>query len=430
MSSMVETRRGCQAVPDAECGVVVGVDISKGHFDWRPCRLSKWGKGGQHPRSEAGFLAFERQLQRLEAEGLEVWVAMEPTGPYGTCLQEWLLERGWRVVLVNPYHVHRTKEVSDNSPRKDDRTDPRVIADLVWRGSYCRVRRRAGPYAELRAGTDEWHSLAKKRTAVRNEAQALLEGWFPELTEVFTDPLCQSARAVIRRYVSPQAMRAKGKRSLQAALRRGTQGQGGRYTESLWEAAQHTVALGEGQERRGEALRELVRQVEGIEGRQEQVAAALAQALAQTEEGEYVRSIPGVGVVLAGGLLGECGPLADFPNARAFEKFAGLQLYRESSGTWRGRVRVSKRGRSGVRRVLGQLAAWHMRAGGLGEAWAQRRKAQGQLPGKVQVALARKLGGVVYTLGKNRRYFDRDLWDAKAQTADGVRPLQGTPVKA
>ena len=28
-------------------------------------------------------------------------------------------------------HVHKTKELDDNSPSKDDRKDPRVIAGLV-----------------------------------------------------------------------------------------------------------------------------------------------------------------------------------------------------------------------------------------------------------------------------------------------------------
>ena len=33
--------------------------------------------------------------------------------------------------MVNPHHVHKTKELDDNSPSKSDRKDPRVIAGLV-----------------------------------------------------------------------------------------------------------------------------------------------------------------------------------------------------------------------------------------------------------------------------------------------------------
>ncbi len=206
MSSMVQTPHRRQAVPEPIQGVVVGIDISTGCIDWRACCLGEWGSHHRVAQGEAGFLRLEQHVQAGAEGGQEVWVALESTGPYGQCLQEWLLDRGWRVVLVNPYHVKRSRELRDGNPRKDDGKDPGVIADLVWQGSYRSVRRLYGPSAELRVGFGEWCSLAKSRTALRNEAQALLELWFPEVLRLFANPLGKSVQALIGRYESPSAL--------------------------------------------------------------------------------------------------------------------------------------------------------------------------------------------------------------------------------
>jgi transposase len=234
-------------------------------------------------------------------------------------------------------------------------------------------------------------------------------------------------QALIGRYDSPAALRRAGKRSLQATLKRGTHGQGVRYTEALWEAAQRSVALAHGQESRVQALRDLLAQLASLEAQQRRLREDLGRWLEQTEEGAFLRSVPGVGVLTAGGLLGECGPLAEFHSARALEKFVGLNLYRISSGKRQGQVHLAKRGRSGVRTLLAQLALAHMRTGGLGRAWAQHRRAQGHPSRKTQMAVARKLLALLYALARDRQYFDATRWSAEAQTTDGDLTTQGTP---
>jgi len=421
--SMVEEQVRGQEVPEVGCGIVIGIDVSKGWIDWRACRPGQWEKRHHLPQDWEGFTSLEQHLVSRRAQGQQVWVGLEPTGPYGLCLQEWFLERGWRVVQVNPYHVHRTKEIPDNSPRKDDEKDPGVIAELVWRGSYQQVRRVFGPYAELRAGISEWYSLTKKQTAARNEAQALLEVWFPEVRTLFQDPLCKSVRTLIRHYESPEALVRGRLGSLEGRLREGTHGRGGRYGTALREAAAQSVALREGQRSRVRALRGLLTQLEGYEVRREQLREELAESLAQTREGKYLLSVPLVGVVLAGGLLGECGPLAEFRRSSQVEKFVGLHLYGLASGKRTGRLHVSKRGRRGARALLGQLAALHVKAGGLCQAWAAEAKGKGKRPLQIQVAVARKFLRVMHALSTREQYFDPKHWHAGAQTADGVPVL-------
>ena len=67
----------------------------------------------------------------VQNEKHQIVLGLEPTGHYWFCLASWLIANGISVVQVNPYAVKQTKEVEDNSQSKDDRKDPKLIANLV-----------------------------------------------------------------------------------------------------------------------------------------------------------------------------------------------------------------------------------------------------------------------------------------------------------
>lgn len=60
------------------------------------------------------------------------------------------VSNGISVVQVNPYAVKQTKELEDNSQQKDDRKDPKLIANLVKDGNYGMPYLPEKVYAELR----------------------------------------------------------------------------------------------------------------------------------------------------------------------------------------------------------------------------------------------------------------------------------------
>lgn len=55
----------------------------------------------------------------MQKSGLEeVLVGIEPTGHYWFDLGQFMGEKNIKFVMVNPHHVHKTKELDDNSPSK------------------------------------------------------------------------------------------------------------------------------------------------------------------------------------------------------------------------------------------------------------------------------------------------------------------------
>jgi len=63
-------------------------------------------------------------------------------------------------------------------------------------------------------------------------------------------------------------------------------------------------------------------------------------------------SIKGLGTVTVAGLIGEVGDFKKFRTQSEIMKLAGLDLYEVSSGKWKGRRSISKRGRSLLRKIL------------------------------------------------------------------------------
>ncbi len=152
-----------------ETTMLVGIDVgSEKHyfraFNWRGIELTR--KPVAFSNSIEGFNSFYNTIIELMWKGEleEVLVGIEPTGHYWFDLGQFMGEKNIKFVMVNPHHVHKTKELDDNSPSKNDRKDPRVIAGLVRDGRYFYSYMPTGVYAELRNASNRWFVLVEEQT--------------------------------------------------------------------------------------------------------------------------------------------------------------------------------------------------------------------------------------------------------------------------
>lgn len=128
--------------------LIVGIDVgSEAHyaraFNYRGV---EFGRLLIFRNSAEGFAEFAEWSSRIAImNGFEnTTIGMEPTGHYWLNLAENTMKSRMRIVLVNPYHVKRSKELDDNNPSKTDRKDPKTIAMLVKDGGILnRIYRKA-----------------------------------------------------------------------------------------------------------------------------------------------------------------------------------------------------------------------------------------------------------------------------------------------
>ena len=105
-------------------------------------------------------------------------------------------------------------------------------------------------------------------------------------------------------------------------------------------------------------------------------------------------------------LLGQTGPLADFPSKRALLRYAGLNLRERTSGQYRGQTRLSKKGRPLLRKVLGQTVFPVLRRDRLYGEYYHEKRQHGMKAHKAQVAVMRKFLGVLWAMARREAAFD------------------------
>ncbi len=340
-----------------ESTLVIGTDIAKNTHvaraqDFRGIELSKPFKFNNTRNGFNGLLMWIRTLM-LEHEKKDVILGFEPTGQYWMTLAQFLRENGVKVVLVNPLHVKRSKELDDNSPTKNDVKDARVIGQLVKDGRYSEPNIPTGVYAELRTGMNMRDRLVEDLIRIKGRIDNWIDRFFPEFFEVFKNWDGKAALLTLKLFPLPEEIVEKGAeevvRCWKQKIKRAV---GMKRATRLVEAAKRSIGLREGQIMARQELRFLLDQYYLITSNLEEIMQQIEELLKQIPGSEEMMSVPGVGLVTVAGFLSEVGDLNNYKHPRQIQKLAGLNLKENSSGKHKGRTTIAKRGRPRLRALL------------------------------------------------------------------------------
>lgn len=98
------------------------------------------------------------------------------------------MSKAFRFVSSTSFTLKRRREGKDLNRRKNDYRDSEVAAQLLCTGEFTESKIPQGVYAELRTAHNAYRRLVKERTRIINLLKGLLDGLFPEFTQVFKDP--------------------------------------------------------------------------------------------------------------------------------------------------------------------------------------------------------------------------------------------------
>lgn len=344
-----------------ESTMVVGVDISsETHwaraFDWRGIEIAKMF----HFENDAeGFLLLASWIQETTAREAKdrVILGAEPTGHYWFTLAAYLKDSGIKLVLVNPHHVKKSKELDDNHPSKNDRKDPKIIAKLVLEGRYCEPHIPEGVYANLRVMMNIRERVMRELVMSKNQIQRWLKIYFPEHRKVFGKFDAISSMAVLREAPLPADLVALGSDGINAIWRSmKLRAVGKKRALRLYNAAKASVGCLEGMEAARIELHLLLEDYDAKLRQLEEVMAVVEVLCGQIPEAAELMKIKGIGLVTVAGFLAETGDLRRFDSPKQIQKLAGLAITQNSSGKYQGQAGISRRGRSRLRRLLFQAA--------------------------------------------------------------------------
>lgn len=283
-------------------------------------------------------------------------VGMEPTGHYWFNIAQELKDQGMKIVLVNPFHVKRSKELDDNNPTKNDRKDPKTIAMLVKDGRYMEPYIPEGIYSELRTAMETRWQIVKQLNTIGNRVNRWLSIYFPEFKQAFGDWEGKAAMAVLKDFPTPVKILGKG---VDGIISRWKQDKlravGKKRATELFEAAKISVGVREGIRAAENELKFLLENYEMYMQQYERIVSLVEQLAKQIPGIEEMLKIKGVGLITAAGFAAEVGDIGRFEHPKQIQKLAGLNLKENSSGKHKGKTGISKRGRRRLRSLLFQV---------------------------------------------------------------------------
>jgi len=342
--------------------LVVGIDVgSETHyaraFDNRGFEYSK--KVFKFSNTESGFAELLAWMNHIkDAQGKKsILPGMEPTGHYWFNLGKHLKDNEINPVLVNPYHVKQSKELDDNSPSKNDRKDPKVIAGLIKDGRYSYPYLPEGVYADLRNASNLRFQLTEELTRTVNRMQRWLNIYFPEYREVYGKPTVVSGMMILRQAPLPDDIVSLGVQEVNQIWRRAKlRSVGLKRATALVEAASRSIGCREGLMAARMEIAILLDEYEAKQAMLEKVMELIEELCRQIAMTEKLLAIKGIGIKTVSGFIAEVGDIGRFSNPKQLQKLAGLAPVENSSGKHRGETRISKRGRKRLRYLLFEAA--------------------------------------------------------------------------
>jgi transposase len=387
--------------------LVVGVDVAK--VDFVATLMTERGDSlltvkWKHPTETRDFI---RLLREASSSRLEV--ALEPTGTYGDALMGLLRQEGAEVFLVSAKRAHDAAEVYDGVPSFHDAKSSVLIAKLHLSGISRPWRVRSDPERELASALRTMDMYQEQFQSHVNRLEALLATYWPEAPKLLT---LDSATllALLAGLGCPQQVAARSEEACRLMRLAG----GNLLREEKVQAVVHSAHSTIGVAPIAAERDALMEQAKDMQRCKEALRRARSRVERLSCAHDATRSLaPVVGKVTAAVIVSELGDPLEFLAAAIFAKAAGLNLKERSSGKHKGKLKLTKRGSSMVRKYL-YLAAWRLvQTDPVVAAWYERKvERDGGIRNKALVAVMRKLIKSLWHVRTGATFDSSKLFDA------------------
>ena len=363
-------------------------------------------------------------IQRMSL-GRKLVVALESSGTYGDALRQALADAGITVQRVSNKASHDYAEVFDGVPSQHDGKDAAVVAELAALGkAQPWAYQPASPWEQELEYWVEWMVAHRQiLTTWQGRLEGLLARHWPEATPVLKLSSGTLLR-VLKHYGDPKALAADPEAAKRLA-RWGRALLSPEKIEHLLAGAGSSVGVRVGEWQRCQ-IQDYAQQA--LAARRE--AERAQRHLRGLAKGHAVLQAQGrvVGVPTACVLWAGTGDPRKYHAAAAYRKAMGLNLVERSSGSYQGRLRISKRGSARTRQWLYFAALRLVQNCGV-RPWYEAKKARDEADARrVIVAVMCKLVVALYHVGvhneefRPRRLFGR-IWGRRGSPAE---PRSGT----
>jgi transposase len=397
--------------------LILACDVGKGkitcHAEYEGKRDGDVLEGGfKNSGSEIkkNLVSIAMEARNRGYEGL--CVICESSGGFEKRLLRTARALGHATWYVSGEAVSKMKAVESNDNEKSDEKDPRVIHMLGKMDKVFKDRQMSPNYRKLRILGGHYEDESVAAAKVRTEISSIADRLFPDLD--FNSKLLygNTGSALVELFgLNPWKIIDAGYESFVKKMRGMTRA-GKMVLDKIWKGATSSTlqVIDEWEveiyERR---LVELYAEWELHKGRKECMRKEMLEIYRQLPEaGKLSRVGKGLEFQFAR-ILAETGNPGDFKDARQILRYAGLNIRRRASGKYEGHNKISKKGRSLLRKVLYQCVFSSLICkGGIYHDYYQRKKKELASGMKAIVAVMRKALKMFYGIAVSENEFSME----------------------
>ena len=343
--------------------------------------------------------AIEKKLRSYLAIALKhmkksLRIICEPTGLYQNKLFRTARRLMFLTCYVNAESVAKFRIVETNDTNKTDTKDPRVIHTLGKLNKTLRFRLLGEDYLMLRKLNKIYDETDVSITSIRCRISTLLLELFCDYSFKKDFLYSRSGLSLIKHYgCNPHRIVADGFPKFWRTMKKSVPRIRKLTLERLWDDACCSVLneipagyVGILEGRLHDYLEDYCRE----QGRKEEITRQMVEILNRLREKDPNIPPPTPQVISEKNLarlLGETGPLADFCHWRKLLRYGGLNIRMRQSGTYKGKNKITKKGRRLLRKVVQQIVLPLVRKGYLyGEVY-RRKKDDENRPGTMAMTI-------------------------------------------
>ncbi len=346
--------------------LIVCFDVGKDKLNYFFCYRD--AEDGQMRECESHFgnrsSTIKRHLQKFSKLGQEhglprMQVVCEPTGGYERSLLKMARGLGFRTAYVNPESVNKLQVVESNDSGKTDEKDPRTIHILASINKTLKQRMLPEAYLQLRRLHNFYEDEVNTVVQIRGHLHSVLHTLFCDYAQSSDFAYTKTGKAVLDIYgFNPYRITAVSWKQFANRLRKKSRVRL-EVLESIYQAAQSSVlhqASAWEQEVLTQRLRDLYADWERHTQRKAQLREQMEEIYSRLPEHGTLTGIPRINCFALARVISQTGPLDDFRSSSQVIRIAGLNLRERRSGKYVGKIKISKKGRSQLRKALYQIA--------------------------------------------------------------------------
>ena len=331
--------------------IFVGIDIAKlNHF---ASAISSDGEiliePFQFTNDGDGFLMLRSRLDSLDSDS--IIIGLESTAHYGDNLVRYLVAASYKVCVINPIQTSSLRKHNIRKT-KTDKVDTYIIAKtLMMQTSYRFVSSYDLDLMDLKTLGRFRQKTIKQRTRLKIQLTSFVDQMFPELQYFFKSGLHQkSVYALLKEAPSAEAIASMHLTHLAHLLEVSSHGHFNKDTaRELRVLARKSV--GANDSALSIQITHSIAQIELLDSQLKNIETEMTEIMKGLDS--VIMTIPGIGYINGGMILGEIGDIHRFSHPSKLLAFAGLDPSVYQSGNFTAkRTRMSKRGSRVLRYAL------------------------------------------------------------------------------